>query len=44
MIPADILLALILVLILVVPFVVLAGLGERIAKRRARLVGRLRRR
>ncbi len=38
MIPADILLVLILVLLLVVPFVVLAGLGARIAAKRARLV------
>ncbi len=44
MIPADILIVLILFLIVFVPFVALVGLGERIAKRRARLVGRLRRR
>ena len=38
MIPEDILLALILLLIVVVPFAVLAGLGARIAQRRQRLV------
>ncbi len=44
MIPADILIVLILFLIVFVPFVALVWLGERIAERRARLVGRLRRR
>ena len=38
MIPEDILLVLILVLIVVVPFVVLAALGTRIARKQARLV------
>ncbi len=38
MIPEDILTALILVLIVVVPFAVLAGLGARIAAKRQRLV------
>lgn len=38
MIPADILTILILFLIATMPFVLLAGLGARIAARRARLV------